>query len=882
MTVSKSSQIESRTLFNSLMHRTKRSDVLLMSSMKGRETPPDAPRHGSPPRTRTIETPSLPFETEPLKIRRATATRKVRTSLSRTRSRSTAREEYQYAVKFSDSTWGHTNSDTGDHYANRQEIEDVANNFDNVLRSISESDEIDAASSLQAAADLLLDNIESQLRAECREQSELVTRVRISYAHVFALMEQDAQKQREVIAKLEKGNEKLEENLTKIIDNATERVKEAQEDCARQIRTMTKEMEEKKEEYDTSMKRFLEQKNQLEEHVKALHRVFLDFQNDSVYITLEDLKQKQESLEKKVKNKDIEILKLQNTIQKQQVDLQNELDHKALLEKTVEDLRRKLKNAMATINRLERKIEMQENDKLFMEGADNDDQNQDPNGRNTVRGRKADLTPLLNLHQKLTRIGDKMVDLIQRTSNSPIYMNDSTNDDLDKLLLSCDSRLMLRAIEAKIDELAKISEYFETIDVKKGGFDPLTAGESLPKNLPRFLGYIYTQNQVIGSLEKPSNELNPKTVILIRQIIQSKYISDQWRQRIGKPPIRFPEFVLSFYCKDIESMFTSIQRCVRLWHLIKGQKNVEVKIFRKFLLEKYTVDELSFFLEFRMGLIGLPPISTIDEPLYIKVPISKCKQSISTILGEFSPIVTTIMSDAQQYVQDDYIDYAQFSKLILDYYQGERRKRRNAIRLMFQSNRFAGKSSILDFESFHSMVQSLGFSGSLEDILELHREASFIGEGELTLEGLLKAMDNLSFHFYSIELPAKINRNTNQVNLDRKNLLLHWHSFGLWFDRFRQPRVNFDIYVRSRIIQKINAVDKLFQTNAPASHLYSEYRSLLDYFQFLLNVMCKGKPTPMGETMAEKELNLIENLIDLLVTYLFDSEESVDFSEFKE
>ena len=61
---------------------------------------------------------------------------------------------------------------------------------------------------------------------------------------------------------------------------------------------MKKEMEEKKEEYDNSMKRFLEQKAQLEEHVKALHRVFLDFQSDSVYITLEELKQKQQSMEK--------------------------------------------------------------------------------------------------------------------------------------------------------------------------------------------------------------------------------------------------------------------------------------------------------------------------------------------------------------------------------------------------------------------------------------------------------------------------------------------------------------------------------------------------------------------------------------------------------
>ncbi|OHS98161.1 hypothetical protein TRFO_09009 [Tritrichomonas foetus] len=892
------------------MRPVKPLDILVTGSLKGREAPPDVPSRRTANNTMTIETPGLPFETEPLKIRRPTPPRRVQTSYTKVRPRTQAKEEHQYAIRFPDYTWGHTDPENRDHYANRQEIEEVANNFDKVLRSISESDEVETASTLQAAADLLLDNIESQLRSECREQSELVTRARVSYAHVFSLMELDAQKARALIDKLERGNEKLEENLTKIIDNATERVKEAQEECARQIASITKEMEEKKEEYDTSMKRFLEQKTQLEEHVKALHRVFLDFQNDSVYITLEDLKQKQESLEKKVRNKDREIAKLQGNIQTHLKQIQEEADQKLMLEQTCDELRRKLKSAMATINRLQRRLDMQNIDQMPMIGifgSDDDgedgnmklgdelgpplvqsqhimtSQNSSPNKRG---GRRGDLSPLLNLHQKLSRIGDKMVDALQRTNNTSVFMNDSLNDDLDKLMLSCDSRLMMRALEAKIDDLTRVSEYLDSIDGSGTGANgfifggmPGTSTANLMANIPRFLRFINEHNKP-GEKESAPSQTDPKAFQIIRQIMQSKYMSDQWRQRMGRPPMRFPEFVISFHCKDRENMFTALQRSVRMWNFIEDQKIPELKLFKKFLLEKYTVDELSFFLELRCALIGLPPVTSEEAPI-IKVSIRKCKEVVCKVLGSFSPVTATVLTEAAQFVQDEFIDYAQFAKILIDYYQNERRKRRNAVRLMFQSKRFAGADGKVDFENFHAMVQSLGFPGSLDDIFDLHRESVLLGGGELSIDSILRAMDNLSFHFYSIELPARLTKKTDLVALTRPELLSHWQTFGMWFEAFRKPRENFDTWVKSRLVQKVNDIDKLFKSNAPIPNLFSEYRSLLDYFQFTLDAMAKGKNRVMSTHKAEKELTILENLIDLLITFVIDiPEDGIEFSEF--
>lgn len=940
-------------------------DIMLTGSLKGRDAPtyPKQSKH-APTANFSIDTPSLPFETEPLKIRRPNVPKRVQTAHTKSRPRTAAKNEYQYAMRFPDFTWSHTDIDQ-DKYANREKIIEVAENFDQVIRSINDSDEIETASTVQCAADLLLENIESQLRAECREQSELVSRVRQSYAYVFSLMEQDAEKARELIDKLKKGNEKLEENLTKIIDNATERVKEAQDDCARQIKNINKEMDDKKEEYDTSMKRFLEQKVQLEEHVKALHRVFLDFQNDSVYITLEDLKQKQESLLKKLRNKDQEITKLQAVIEKQKKQIEDESDQKLMLEQANDELRRKLKSAMANANRLQRRIDMQNidgiggeifNDEDDEETGEDANKTESPASKKNKRNRRVDITPFLSVHQKLTKIGDKIIDVLQRTnSNSSMFMNDSGTNDFDKLMMSCDARLMMRALEQKIDEIARMSQHLDSIDgfaglsingsgsVYQSSNINLLNSQTKPINLsgPRFLQFIHThmnqgeeaqtsenktdqissQNQTKNNTqEKPSTNqnantkqettnpkattnqtnaqpatteespiesqplfnVNKKVFGLMRKIFQAKYMSDQWRQRMGMPPMRFPEFVVSYYCQDKENMFTALQRCGRLWNMIQKHKVPEIKLFRKFLLEKFSVDELSFFLELRMNLIGLPPVVEDEDPI-ITVSFIKFKEAVKKVLGSFSPVSTTIIKQAEKLLNGkEDLDYAEFSLILINFYQGERRKRRNAIRLMFQSKRFAGSDGHIDFENFHAMCQSLGFRGSIEDIFELFRESTLIGQGELSIDSMLAAMDNLSFHFYTIEFPARLNNRSDLVALSKKDLLFHWQQFAVWFEGFKVQRENFDTWATSRVVAKINNVDKLFKSNAPVPSLFSEYRSLLDMFQFLLDVMAKGKTFKMGAHMAERELSIMENLVDLLVTFVADTSDSqVEFNEFE-
>ena len=56
--------------------------------------------------------------------------------------------------------------------------------------------------------------------------------------------------------------------------------------------------------------------------------------------------------------------------------------------------------------------------------------------------------------------------------------------------------------------------------------------------------------------------------------------------------------------------------------------------------------------------------------------------------------------------------------------------------------------------------------------------------------------------------------------------------------------------------------------NLPASTLYSEFRSLLDLFQFFLGLLSRGSPIPMKLEESQKQIELIEQLNDHLLKFV--------------
>ncbi|OHT10967.1 hypothetical protein TRFO_19545 [Tritrichomonas foetus] len=889
------------------MEQIKPITVVCCESIKGRQAPIAGTmknrQNGS-----LFQTPNLPFETrdsEPsFTIRKPIIPKRSQTTLDKPKtSKTTKYREGHYAMCFEDSTWAHTDPNATDHYASREEILDVAQKFDTQVEAIISADEIEQASGLQSATDMLLDELATMLRAECREQCELVERARGSYAAVFSLLRDDSQKCREVINDLESQKSILDENLTKVIDNATERVKETQLDCERQITEMRAEMDEKKEEYDNSMKRFLEQKSQLEEHVKALHRVFLDFQSDSVYITLEELKQKQQQYEKKLRNKETEISKLKSQLSKLQKTIMDGENGKAMVEQANDELRRKLQLAMAQKNRLQRRLDMQNmgNEDMEQENYEQDELGEvtfnsdglpnkplisSENVMNSAQGiqfhrnRKdyissVDSAPYITVMQKLGQITDRITDFLTRTPSN-LILPQSINDETDKIMLSGNASLMIKAIQMKANEVLQLTECFENLESSNNATQRIAKGTVSEKSVPRFLQYIRAHNQP-GNTEK-EQKFTTGTLLTLRQILNAKYLSDRWNHRMNHPMHRFPEFVISFFCKDGENMFTALSRAARLWRAIQKNKTPEVKMFRGFLKETLTIDELSFFLEARHSLLGMRNPQE-DDPQIITVQYKKCQEFMTSILGAFSPILTTVSQESEKYCVNGYIDYSQFLIILTSFYQSERRRRRNAVRLMFQSKNL-GNGEVIDFETFVGMIQSLGFQGAMNDIFSLYREAALLGGGDLTLDSLLHAMDSLSFHFYTIEIPISITKKLDLTQLSRQQLLQHWIRFGSWFSAFRQPMPEFDSWLKSQLVAQVRKVDQVFKANEAIPVLYTEYRQLLDFFQFALDILARSQKVPMPPQKSERHLSLLENIIDLLVTFIMrDGDGEISFTE---
>jgi hypothetical protein len=801
-------------------------------------------------------------------------------------------DEGLYAVRVSDSTWVHSAPPPDEHYPSREEILDVARKFDNQARTIISANPIEHAAELQSLTDLLMDETMNLLRAEDRSLCGLVERARTYYARIFEAITADAERARaENQSKIQRITG-LELALEKAEEDVKSKVREIQGDFQRQMDDQARDMESKKEEYDASMKRFLEQKTQLEDHVKALHRVFMDFQSDAVYLTLEELKEKQKALEKKISARDSEISKLNTTISKMQKQINEAEAQTAAVEAANDELRRNLAMAMAANNRLQRRLEMHNMDAASTPEAEEvaeepeaaapkaNDVNlgdaplinaevvqslaQAPkiSRRERVAASGVDSQPYFTVIQKLGQVTDRISAVLQAAAAN-VLLPESSTDETDRIMLSANPQLMIRAIQMKANEVLQYTDCLENLDLTAGGSRSVEAGA--PE--PRFLQFIKGHNQ--RPIKKGDGRLSPAVLLQVRQIFDAKYLSDRLNSRMGRPFCRFPEFVLDFFARDGETLFAALITSTRLWRSLSGVKAPELKLFKHFLVEKLTLDELSFFVEARNSLIGRR--SSEDDPLVISIPYAKCQEFATAVLGAFSPVLATVSQEAQKQAQNGFIDYAVFLNVLMTYYQNERKRRRNAVRLMFQSKNF-GKADAFDFELFVSTIRSLGFQGSDSDIFALFREANLFGAGTATIDSLLMAMDSLGFHFYSIEMPLSQASGREVTKMQKNQITLHWRRFASWFSAFHKPIPDFDPWLRSTLINLVRRVDTAFSGTASASVLFSEYRQLLDFFQFALDVLARTAKDPMPQLKSERQLLLLENIIDLLLTFVVSEE----------
>lgn len=877
-------------------------DLIATIPLKGRDS------HGEQTKKRPktqmqIETPTLPFDTQPIKIRRTVLPPRPSTAIS-----SHQKKEGSYSKKFSDSTWASNEIVTRDKSPTRDDVKALDFKFEKNIEMVSGYQGVELAQRLQAVNDMLLDELVSQFRVLNLGQGKLLEKSRNVYAQIFQILDDDAEKSSRKILELKQVAIKAEEDKKKAITDCQIRISQVESQCKEKVNEAQEKLEAKMNEFDENMKEFLEQKTQLEKHVKALHHVFLDFQSDSVYLTLEELKNQLNTANLRAEKKEQLNFQLQSAINKWKAQYQELSDSKKEVEEACNELRQQLQLAQDKNEQLQRQIVFLKADleacKENYSDSDSDSEkekvlselknysspmvNQQPEAVQSspnspskadkfstpVRKSKprrsksgysskfGNSTPFIGVHQKLCKISSVLSQFIENSTGNSMMSSDRKSDEDEMQLLQGDLVKTERIIEEKVDKVIMVADLLNQIDGKNSGFV-----SNLRSNESRFFSFF---SRGISTPFPPHLVEEPNIYCTIRKIMQAKYYQDKWNQRSNRSLMRLPEFVVCFFYKDDKRIGTSLHLCKKLWEQIQNTESVEIRLFHDFLIEKLTLDELTFFLEMRNGLIGLPLVQTSDQP-NILVQYKKCTELMDRVLGAFSPVASLIADDAQKYVKDGKIDYAVFLDLFLKFYSGEREKRKEAVKLMVQSKKFSSDGEMpIVLEIFISIVQSLGFQGSFEQIMEFYRESRIISGkgGDISLDGFLKAMDEMNIHFYSIDVPFDNDMSFETTEASRQMIRSHWSKFSQWFEGLRRSTTTLDTWVRSQLIIQVRHVDQTFQTNLSPSTLFGEMRNLLDLLQFVLNLIARGSSIPMKFDSSEKQLILLEDLNELLLKFI--------------
>jgi hypothetical protein len=791
-----------------------------------------------------------------------------------------------YAVKFGDGTWGHSDLTTKDRPITRDDVNNLGYKFEQNLELIAGFKGAELARRIQACTDLLLDELVTQLRVMNLGQAELLEKMRFNYARVFELLNEDSVRSRQEILELEERTRLAEEERARTIEGAKLRIAEVEEDCRVKLKKAQDDLDQKMHEYDESMRRFLEQKSQLEGHVKALHHVFLDFQRDSAYLTLENMKEEVAKANARTEVKTQEMLNLQIALTKWKDKHQEMEQDRNELEGVITGLRNQLKDALEKNVKLRRQCDLLrmnlEDAKQYVPSRTNSETFDIPRApmfhnepdanspfgsrrRRRVSSRATVKVTSDNIwlvtYQNLAAIGSSLRDFIEKMTNKPVLWNDDNDDHNEMILLSKDSEKVERVISQKVDQVVMVADCLNQLSAREGG----QREEFEATGACRFLQFF--ERGIAGAV--PSLQSNANIYAEVRRIWQAKYLSDKWNKRAGRPLTRFPEFVVIYFFKDDNKISSALHFCEKLWKNLKKVKAPEVKLFRKFLKERYTLDELAFFLELRFGLLGVPAILT-TEPAEIKVPHQQCKELMTRTLGAFSPIASIVGDEAEKLLdQNKMINYAVFLDLFMKFYSAEREKRKTAVKLMYNSQKMAGGSETpIVLEVFVTMLQSLGFRGSVEQVMEFYQVARLLSGGDVSLQGMYRAMDQLAIHFYSIDIPMESDISFERSEESRNMVLAHWAKFGQWFDGLRKAPGALDTWVRAQLALQVRRVEQSFQLNLPAATLYAEYRLLIDSFQFFLNLLARGAPISMPVEDSEQQIELMEALNELLLAFI--------------
>jgi len=290
---------------------------------------------------------------------------------------------------------------------------------------------------------------------------------------------------------------------------------------------------------------------------------------------------------------------------------------------------------------------------------------------------------------------------------------------------------------------------------------------------PTFYGLIedeYNQFKDLVDIDPEDNlyPLNRTYLAIIRGILDSKYNEflyfDNPRQMSS-----FPEFVYSWFntfyiCpvrKNVQTIDTNNKedaqkRRVGLYKFLtdpKLERTWDVALFKDFLDEKYSSDEIFFYLHCRYQIFRSPQLSNLAGALtpihWVRLTI--CENVLKHMFKnmeeeQYESLLASFKERVREKKKKTFVDSSLVLKVLLETYRQEKRSKLENIRESFVKVAYEGLNRFeVSFADFKD-IMDLHYPASSEvEKLRLYREAWCIGNGALDFKTFTIAASESNF-----------------------------------------------------------------------------------------------------------------------------------------
>jgi len=271
--------------------------------------------------------------------------------------------------------------------------------------------------------------------------------------------------------------------------------------------------------------------------------------------------------------------------------------------------------------------------------------------------------------------------------------------------------------------------------------------------------------------------------VVIRAIFDSKINEVLLAYNKGKEISRFPEFVFSwlgtFYIdkdsKTIKELSFSDKETMadkNRVNLLLGLKAIsaeklwEVNLFKEFLEENLSLDELVYFLHCRFILFKGPQLAVPGGDLCIKHFITKEKTGdiIDRIMYAYSIEERDVLKQKlinfceNTYKNGNSFDYAMVLRILIEFYRKEKKENFMRFENLYKISKKVSWSytPIVPFDDFHKMIAG-NYDKSISDmdLCRLYREAYIGGGCSISCDSVLLAFCETPFWLRYLRLKGQ-------------------------------------------------------------------------------------------------------------------------------